>query len=141
MPSAPLKGLAAWAVQEALLGPPLGSGVASEFRHWALVLAQWGQPCLCLAMDPPDPPDPPDVGQHPSLALALPQFRGPSQPSRAVSDPGDHPWTHWVLQGCARRVRAPRASPHQPPSPASHLPSLHGAAPAPASLWPLHRIA
>lgn len=42
----------------------------------------------------------------------------PSQPSEAVSDPGDRPRTRWALQGRARRARVPHASSRQPPSPA-----------------------
>lgn len=42
----------------------------------------------------------------------------PSQPSEAVSDPGDHPRTRWVLQERARRARVPHASSRQPLPPA-----------------------
>lgn len=84
---------------------------------WAQVLGlgaglSWGQKYLCLAMDPPHTPLPPAPMwtsipawpcPPPSPHPPTPNSHGPPQPSKAVSDPSDHPWTRWLLQECARR--------------------------------------
>lgn len=92
---------------------PLGSGAALSSGT-----EPWRWPELGSAM-PVSSYRPPNTGQHSRLPLACSHSHGHSQPWR-------------VLQEFARRVRV--LPPSRPPCP-------RGAAPAPASLWPLHGIA
>lgn len=112
MPSFPLKGLSAWAVQEALMGPSLVQEwlLSSGAGPWCWLELGSEIPVLGHGPTSHTPPPCPDVDQHPSLALptpfpppSTPNSHGPPQPSKAVSDPSDHPWTCWLLQECARR--------------------------------------
>lgn len=101
LPPKTLKGLAAWAMQEAFLGPcpplptPFGSESAFELRYWALVLAWYGVSHSCTQ---PHTPLTPTCGLLAWPGHILSPSSWPCPALWVVSDPTHHPWTCWVQQ-------------------------------------------
>lgn len=88
--------------ERSLLGTLLVSEVAFELKCWASVLAWCGVSHTCAQ---------PQASLTPTWGLmswpgpSLCPFPWPCPALCVVSDPTDQPWTCWVPQGCARRVR------------------------------------